>query len=58
MKYTKQRLFFYDSTAGLAQARVSWSDVYKTDVMWTTPSASRDECAPSAKFTQAGWPGT
>ena len=56
MKYTKQRL--NDSTAGLAQARVSWSDVYKTDVMWTTPSASRDECAPNAKFTQAGWPGT
>lgn len=30
--------------AGLAAARLSWSDVYKTDVMWTTPSTDRDEC--------------
>jgi|TARA_B100000809_G_scaffold266113_2_gene327395 hypothetical protein len=30
--------------AGLAQGKVHWSDVYKTDVMWTTPSADRDEC--------------
>ena len=30
--------------AGLAQGKVHWSDVYKTDVLWTTPSADRDEC--------------
>ena len=30
--------------AGLAATRLSWSDVYKTDVMWTTPSAGWDEC--------------
>ncbi|MEE2708890.1 MAG: hypothetical protein VYA69_04775 [Gemmatimonadota bacterium] len=23
---------------------VHWSDVYKTDVLWTTPSGNRDEC--------------
>ena len=23
---------------------VQWSDVYKTDVLWTTPSGDRDEC--------------
>ena len=26
--------------AGLAQGKVHWSDVYKTDVLWTTPSAA------------------
>jgi hypothetical protein len=31
-------------SAGLAQGKVRWSDVYKTDVLWTTPSANRDEC--------------
>jgi hypothetical protein len=30
--------------AGLAATRLSWADVYKTDVMWTTPSTDRDEC--------------
>ena len=30
--------------AGLAQGKVHCSDVYKTDVLWTTPSADRDEC--------------
>eukprot|EP01052_Picozoa_sp_SAG31_P025162 SAG31_NODE_2191_length_6228_cov_2.962806_6_plen_208_part_00 len=30
--------------AGLAAAHVSWADVYKTDVMWTTPSTDREEC--------------
>ena len=30
--------------AGLALGKASWSDVYKTDVLWTTPSADRDEC--------------
>ena len=30
--------------AGLAAAHVSWADVYKTDVMWTTPSADRADC--------------
>jgi enamine deaminase RidA (YjgF/YER057c/UK114 family) len=29
---------------GLQICGVSWSDVYKTDVLWTTPSADRDEC--------------
>lgn len=28
----------------LAVAGARWSDVYKTDVMWTTPSANRDVC--------------
>jgi hypothetical protein len=23
---------------------VTWSDVYKTDVLWTTPSSNRDDC--------------
>jgi hypothetical protein len=31
-------------SAGLALGKAHWSDVYKTDVMWTTPSADRDEC--------------
>ena len=31
-------------SAGLALGKAHWSDVYKTDVLWTTPSASRDEC--------------
>lgn len=30
--------------AGLAKGKVHWSDVYKTDVLWTTPSDDRDEC--------------
>ena len=30
--------------AGLEVCGVHWSDVYKTDVMWTTPSDDRDEC--------------
>ena len=29
---------------GLDICGVHWSDVYKTDVLWTTPSADRDEC--------------
>lgn len=29
---------------GLQICGVHWSDVYKTDVLWTTPSADRDEC--------------
>ncbi len=29
---------------GLKICGVEWSDVYKTDVLWTTPSADRDEC--------------
>ncbi|MBT3345792.1 MAG: hypothetical protein HN712_09730 [Gemmatimonadetes bacterium] len=29
---------------GLAIGKAQWSDVYKTDVLWTTPSADRDEC--------------
>ena len=28
----------------LALAGAHWSDVYKTDVLWTTPSKDRDEC--------------
>ncbi len=28
----------------LAICGVNWSDVYKTDVLWTTPSADRDVC--------------
>ncbi|MEW6751720.1 MAG: hypothetical protein AB1505_12205 [Candidatus Latescibacterota bacterium] len=28
----------------LALAQTPWSDVYKTDVLWTTPSASREAC--------------
>lgn len=28
----------------LAAGRLSWADVYKTDVLWTTPSDSREEC--------------
>ena len=23
---------------------VTWSDIYKTDVLWTTPSSNRDDC--------------
>ena len=30
--------------AGLEVCDAHWSDVYKTDVMWTTPSGDRDEC--------------
>ncbi|MEE2659764.1 MAG: hypothetical protein VX733_14745 [Candidatus Latescibacterota bacterium] len=30
--------------AGLELGKAHWSDVYKTDVLWTTPSADRDEC--------------
>jgi hypothetical protein len=30
--------------AGLITCGAHWSDVYKTDVLWTTPSADRDEC--------------
>ena len=30
--------------AGLAMGGARWSDVYKTDVLWTTPSADRDDC--------------
>ena len=30
--------------AGLELGKAHWSDVYKSDVMWTTPSADRDEC--------------
>lgn len=30
--------------AGLALGMARWSDVYKTDVIWTTPSGSREEC--------------
>lgn len=29
---------------GLLTCGVTWSDVYKTDVLWTTPSADRDTC--------------
>ncbi len=29
---------------GLETCGVHWSDVYKTDVLWTTPSADRDAC--------------
>jgi len=29
---------------GLKICGVHWSDVFKTDVLWTTPSADRDEC--------------
>ena len=29
---------------GLQIGQADWSDVYKTDVLWTTPSADRDEC--------------
>jgi enamine deaminase RidA (YjgF/YER057c/UK114 family) len=29
---------------GLQTCGVHWSDVYKTDVLWTTPSADRDAC--------------
>ena len=30
--------------AGLALGGAHWSDVYKTDVLWTTPSSDRDAC--------------
>ena len=30
--------------AALQVCGVNWSDVYKTDVLWTTPSGDRDEC--------------
>lgn len=29
---------------GLLTCGVNWSDVYKTDVLWTTPSKERNEC--------------
>ena len=29
---------------GLQTCNAHWSDVYKTDVLWTTPSFDRDEC--------------
>ena len=29
---------------GLQIGQADWSDVYKTDVLWTTPSADRDAC--------------
>jgi len=29
---------------GLARGGANWGDVYKTDVLWTTPSDSRDDC--------------
>ena len=31
-------------SAALAVGKAHWSDVYKTDVMWTTPSLDREEC--------------
>ncbi len=30
---------------GLARGGANWGDVYKTDVLWTTPSDNRDDCA-------------
>jgi len=30
--------------AALALGQARWSDVYKTDVLWTTPSADRETC--------------
>jgi enamine deaminase RidA (YjgF/YER057c/UK114 family) len=30
--------------AGLALGGATWSDVYKTDVLWTTPSLDREAC--------------
>ncbi len=30
--------------AGLARGGVTWGDVYKTDVLWTTPSSDREAC--------------
>ena len=32
-------------SAGLARGGANWGDVYKTDVLWTTPSDRRDDCA-------------
>ena len=29
---------------GLARGGANWGDVYKTDVLWTTPSDRRDDC--------------
>ncbi len=29
---------------GLLKGGVTWGDVYKTDVLWTTPSADREDC--------------
>jgi hypothetical protein len=29
---------------GLARGGANWGDVYKTDVLWTTPSPSREDC--------------
>lgn len=31
-------------SGSLALGQAHWSDVYKTDVLWTTPSADRDVC--------------
>lgn len=31
-------------SAGLALGRASWSEVYKTDVLWTTPGRDRQAC--------------
>jgi enamine deaminase RidA (YjgF/YER057c/UK114 family) len=31
-------------SAGLALAGARWSDIYKTDVMWTTPGPDRETC--------------
>jgi len=31
-------------SGGLAQGNAHWSDVYKTDVLWTTPSSDRAVC--------------
>ena len=32
-------------SAGLARGGANWGDVYKTDVLWTTPSDRRGDCA-------------
>lgn len=31
-------------SAGLALGKAHWSDVYKTDVLWTTPAAKKEDC--------------
>ena len=31
-------------STGLSQGNAHWSDVYKTDVLWTTPSSDREVC--------------
>ncbi len=30
---------------GLSRGGANWGDVYKTDVLWTTPSGSKEDCA-------------